>query len=100
MKACFSIFILVFSINVFSQPKPKHYLKFDSLAKRWDEAIPLGNGWLGALIWQKGDKLRLSLDRVDLWDDRPMPEIHKLKFKWVVEKVKLNQYDSVQKNRR
>ena len=26
-----------------------------------------------------------------------MPEIDKLKFKWVVEKVKLNQYDSVQK---
>jgi len=97
MKILFSIFILILSISVFSQPKPQHNLKFDSLAKRWDEAIPLGNGWLGALIWQKGDRLRLSLDRVDLWDDRPMPEIHKLKFKWVVEKVKLNQYDSVQK---
>jgi len=67
------------------------------LAKRWDEGIPLGNGWLGVLIWQKENKLRLSLDRVDLWDDRPMPEIDKLKFKWVVEKVRLNQYDSVQK---
>jgi alpha-L-fucosidase 2 len=85
------------SINIFGQPKPQHNLVFDSLAKRWDEAIPLGNGWLGALIWQKNDKLRISLDRVDLWDDRPMPEIDKLKFKWVVEKVKLNQYDSVQK---
>jgi alpha-L-fucosidase 2 len=52
---------------------------------------------LGALIWQKDNKLRMSLDRVDLWDDRPMPEIDKLKFKWVVEKVKMNQYDSVQK---
>ncbi|TMI65741.1 MAG: hypothetical protein E6H07_07490 [Bacteroidetes bacterium] len=97
MKIFFLIFILAFSVNLFSQPKPQHNLKFDSLAKRWDEAIPLGNGWLGALIWQKGDKLRLSLDRVDLWDDRPMPEIDKLKFRWVVEKVKLNQYDSVQK---
>ena len=85
------------SINIFGQPKPQHNLVFDSLAKRWDEAIPLGNGWLGALIWQKNDKLRISLDRVDLWDDRPMPEIDKLKFKWVVEKVKMNQYDSVQK---
>jgi alpha-L-fucosidase 2 len=60
------------------------------LAKRWDEGIPLGNGWLGVLIWQKDNKLRMSLDRVDIWDDRPMPEIDKLKFKWVVEKVKLN----------
>ena len=80
-----------------AQPKPTHSLHFDTLAKRWDEGMPLGNGWLGALIWQKGDHLRMSLDRVDLWDDRPMPEIDQLKFSWVVEKVKLNQYDSVQK---
>ena len=85
------------TINLFSQPRPQHHLVFDTLAKRWDEAIPLGNGWLGTLIWQKEKKLRMSLDRVDLWDDRPMPEIDKLKFKWVIEKVKLNQYDSVKK---
>jgi alpha-L-fucosidase 2 len=88
---------LLFSLNLFAQPKPQHNLIFDSFAKRWDEGIPLGNGWLGALIWQKENKIRMSLDRVDLWDDRPMPEIDKLRFKWVVEKVKLNQYDSVQK---
>lgn len=89
--------LLFVSVSIFAQPKPQHNLVFDSLAKRWDEGIPLGNGWLGALIWQKDNKIRVSLDRVDLWDDRPMPEIHKLKFRWVVEKVKLNQYDSVQK---
>ncbi len=88
---------IILSFSLFAQPGPAHNLKFDSLTKRWDEGIPLGNGWLGALIWQKGDKLRLSLDRVDLWDDRPMPDIDQLKFGWVVEKVKLNQYDSVQK---
>jgi alpha-L-fucosidase 2 len=97
MKLFFTFLLFGFSIKLYSQPGPRHNLVFDSLAKRWDEGIPLGNGWLGALIWQKGDKLRLSLDRVDLWDDRPMPEIDKLKFSWVAEKVKLNQYDSVQK---
>ena len=97
MRQLFIFLFFTFSLQLFSQPALKHNLKFDSLAKRWDEGIPLGNGWLGALIWQKDDKLRMSLDRVDLWDDRPMPEIDKLKFKWVVEKVKLNQYDSVQK---
>ncbi len=97
MKSLVTIFIFACSLTAFSQSKLVHNLKFDSLAKRWDEAIPLGNGWLGALIWQKNDKLRISLDRADLWDDRPMPDIDKLKFKWVVEKVKLNQYDSVQK---
>jgi len=99
MKQRISLFIsvLIISANIFAQPKPEHNLVFDSLAKRWDEAIPLGNGWLGALIWQKSDRVRISLDRIDLWDDRPMPDIDKLKFKWVVEQVKKNQYDTVQK---
>jgi len=97
MRWLFGFLLFIFSLELFSQPKPVHNLKFDSLAKRWDEGIPLGNGWLGALIWQKGDKLRMSLDRVDLWDDRPMAEIDKLKFSWVVAQVKKGQYDTVQK---
>jgi alpha-L-fucosidase 2 len=80
-----------------AQPKPADNLQFDSLAARWDEGMPLGNGWLGELIWKKDSKLRISLDRVDLWDDRPMPEIDKLKFKWVVAQVNKGQYDTVQK---
>jgi alpha-L-fucosidase 2 len=91
------IILIIATLSVTAQPSPKYNLVFDSLATRWDEAIPLGNGWLGALIWQKEGKLRLSLDRVDLWDDRPMPEINKLNFKWVTEQVKKGQYDTVQK---
>ncbi|MHC1768877.1 MAG: glycoside hydrolase N-terminal domain-containing protein [Verrucomicrobiia bacterium] len=40
----------------------------------WDEAIPLGNGLLGGLLWGENDVLRLSLDRGDLWDERPAAE--------------------------
>ena len=39
----------------------------------WDEAIPLGNGLLGGLLWGEGGTLRLSLDRGDLWDERLAP---------------------------
>ncbi|MDB6128361.1 MAG: hypothetical protein JWM35_2257 [Verrucomicrobia bacterium] len=39
--------------------------------KTWDEAVPLGNGLLGGLLWGEGGTLRLSLDRGDLWDERP-----------------------------
>lgn len=90
-------FSILISINGFAQPKPAGNLQFDSLATRWDEGMPLGNGWLGELIWKKGDKLRLSLDRVDLWDDRPMPKIDQLKFKWVVTQLNKGQYDTVHK---
>ena len=100
MNRRFFLFITIIFLSLHSlpaQPKKEHNLVFDSLAKRWDEGIPLGNGWLGVLIWQKENKIRLSLDRVDLWDDRPMPEIEKLKFNWVVDQVKKGQYDTVQK---
>lgn len=40
---------------------------------RWDEAVPLGNGLLGGLLWGSGNEIRLSLDRGDLWDLRPHP---------------------------
>jgi alpha-L-fucosidase 2 len=42
--------------------------------KTWDEAIPLGNGLLGGLLWGGEGTVRLSLDRGDLWDERPAVE--------------------------
>lgn len=47
---------------------------FPALSKVWDEAIPLGNANVGALVWQKGGSLRMSLDHYDLWDLRPTDE--------------------------
>ncbi|MFT3946023.1 MAG: glycoside hydrolase N-terminal domain-containing protein [Agriterribacter sp.] len=81
-----------------SQPLPEHNLQFKNLAHRWDEAIPLGNGMLGALIWQKDDKLRLSLDRADLWDERKALDLSKFNFKWVEEQVLKKDYAPVQKS--
>ncbi len=73
-------------------------LHFEGLAQSWDEGIPLGNGMLGALIWQKEGKLRISLDRADLWDLRPMAnlDVPEWKFKWVYEQWKNNTYKEVQ----
>ena len=86
------------STNSFSTPLPKYNLKFSSLASTWDEGIPLGNAMLGALIWQKGDHLRFSLDRADLWDLRPIANLSKpeFSFKWVQKQVKENNYKVVQ----
>ncbi len=80
------------------QTTSKQDLQFNKLASTWDEAIPLGNGMLGALVWQKGDNLRISLDRADLWDLRPMDNLSKPEFswKWVQEQVKNKNYKVVQ----
>lgn len=75
-----------------------HGLRFGVLAKSWDEAVPLGNGELGALVWQKSGHLRFSLDRSDLWDLRPIESFDKPEFnyRWVTEQVLKGDYTHVQ----
>ncbi len=77
----------------------KHNLVFNELAQTWDEAVPLGNGMIGNLVWQKNWKLRFSLDRADLWDLRPMSNIdfEKWKFKDVYNYWNADKYEEVQK---
>ncbi len=41
----------------------------------WDEAIPMGNGLMGGLLWGQDSTLKLSLDRGDLWDLRRHPTL-------------------------
>jgi alpha-L-fucosidase 2 len=79
-------------------PDKNHNLVFTELATTWDEAMPLGNGLLGALIWQNGYQLRFSLDRVDLWDLRPVDNLSKpeFSFEWVQEQARNNTYSLVQ----
>ena len=50
----------------------KYNIKYEKAVQNWDEALPIGNGKLGCLIYGDGP-IRLSLDRVDLWDNRPHP---------------------------
>lgn len=61
-------------LAVAAGPRPEHGLHYTEPATVWDEAMPLGNGLLGALVWGDGKPLRISLDRTDLWDLRPVPE--------------------------
>lgn len=74
-------------------------LQSEKIPVRWDEGLPLGNGLIGELIWQKEDKLRFSLDHAELWDMRPMQELHtpSFNYKWVKEQVLADNYAAVQK---
>lgn len=49
-------------------------LHFDETIQNWDEALPLGNGDIGCLIWNSPDKLRFSLDKGGIWDCSNPPE--------------------------
>lgn len=52
MKRLMIVFGMLIGFNVvFAQPASQHDLNFNKLANRWDEAIPLGNALIGALVW-------------------------------------------------
>ena len=54
-----------------SLPGPELNLSLSAPIATWDEAVPLGNGLMGGLLWGGESTIRLSLDRGDLWDERP-----------------------------
>ena len=95
-----SIILLICSCSNTSQPgcDSSHNLIYNDLATTWDEALPLGNGELGVLIWGKEGKLRFSLDRSDLWDLRSISWLEKdeFRFSWVYKKWLENDYKIVQ----
>ncbi len=76
-----------------------HDLRYESLATVWDEAIPLGNATVGSLVWQKGNSLRMSIDRSDLWDLRHSKELQGVgfSFEWLYDQVQKKEYQPVQK---
>lgn len=80
------------------QPLPRHGLRFQALATSWDEGIPLGNGMMGAIVWNRSGRLRLALDRADLWDLRPMPNMDRpeFRFSWVHRQLLAGTYAQVQ----
>jgi len=97
IKLLILFFICTFT-GIAGNSTASHNLKFAKLAQTWDEGIPLGNGMLGELVWQKDGKLRFSLDCADLWDLRPMQNLNtpEFNFKWVQQQVKSNNYKIVQ----
>lgn len=98
MKSIFLSFVFcIVGLSLFAQKSKTYNLSFDHLAKQWDEAIPLGNGMIGTLVWNKEKTIRLSLDRADLWDERKAFPIEEHTFQWVTEQVTNNTYGAAQK---
>lgn len=93
------LLIATLAVDARAQPAPHHGLTFTRLAPSWDEGIPLGNALIGALAWEKNGRLRLSLDRADLWDLRPIDGIDRpeFRFAWVVSQVRKGEYEPVQR---
>jgi alpha-L-fucosidase 2 len=62
------------TVSAASLPPAGQNLVLEAPITTWDEAVPLGNGLMGGLLWGERNLVRLSLDRGDLWDERPAVE--------------------------
>lgn len=62
--------------------QPEDLVRLQAPISTWDEGIPLGNGLLGGLLWGGDSTLNVSLDRGDLWDERPAKGMQWEKFKY------------------
>jgi alpha-L-fucosidase 2 len=79
-------------------PKSSDNLVLQAPVNSWDEAIPLGNGLMGGLLWGENNTIRLSLDRGDLWDERTNGEAEwwkKNTYQKGVDLIKQNKPDVV-----
>lgn len=55
---------------MFSVHQNNHDLVYERAPARWFEGVPLGNGYLGAMLWGDGRPLRLTLDNPNIWEMR------------------------------
>ena len=108
MKSAKYFFLCIVSANIFSAtaqktvlpllPDPAYNLVLQAPIDKWDEAIPLGNGLMGGLLWGDNNTIRLSLDRGDLWDERTYGDKEwwkKFTFQKAAEFIAQNKPDTV-----
>lgn len=65
MKPFFLFLFLTLHLSVFSQPV--HELWYKAPAREWTEALPVGNGRIGAMIYGKYDQEHIQLNEESIW---------------------------------
>ena len=72
MKHLFSVFFLLITIVSFSQTKPGLKLWYKQPSGRtWENALPIGNGRLGAMIYGNVEKETIQLNEHTVWSGGP-----------------------------
>jgi alpha-L-fucosidase 2 len=61
---------------------PATLLWYDTPAKVWEEALPVGNGRLGAMVFGKYDEERIQLNEETYWSGGPYSTVVELCLKF------------------
>ena len=69
-------------LDAFAAQPAGSLLSLDAPVRRWEDALPLGNGQAGALLWGGGDTLNVTLDRADFWHNIENPSYCDPDFTW------------------
>lgn len=81
------ILFLVLGTSVFAQEKME--LSYDVPAEKWVEALPLGNGRLGAMVFGTVEKEHIQFNEETLWQGEPHDYSHEEASNYLVEIRKL-----------
>jgi len=71
-RGVFFVFFLIASVNTFSAANAAVRLWYKQPAKKWLEALPVGNGRLGAMLFGGIGEERLQLNEESLWAGEPV----------------------------
>lgn len=75
----------------------QHDLIYEKTPDAWIDGVPLGNGYIGAMIWGNGNPLKITLDKSDLWEIRePLHDKEKYKYSNIRELVEKQRFDEVE----
>ncbi|HEX6960805.1 MAG TPA: glycoside hydrolase N-terminal domain-containing protein [Lacipirellula sp.] len=89
--ALFGALHFLAGVAIAGEPSPGLQLWYDSPAEKWTEALPLGNGHIGAMVFGQLEEERIALNEGTLWTGGPrsyanrgaaehLPEIRQLLF--------------------
>src|SRR5688572_27629666 len=72
MKKLFFISLLFITASSFSQTKPGLKLWYNKPSgNTWENALPIGNGYLGAMIYGNVEKETIQLNESTVWSGSP-----------------------------
>ena len=72
MKITPFLILLLWTVTAFAQ-SPDPELWYDKAATTWTEALPVGNGRLGAMVHGKPGREEINLNEESLWAGQPGP---------------------------
>jgi alpha-L-fucosidase 2 len=71
MKVFLTLLALFFFSNLLCGQSSGHVLWYDSAAANWNEALPIGNGFMGAMVYGGVNEEHFQLNENTLYSGEP-----------------------------